>query len=161
MRYALLILLFLFSSCARRAEDPVITQMRTRGMQTRSFVGHDAKTVTKEIIGVLQDQGYMVKNVSGDVGLLTAEKDTNIEKFASKFWSSLVSGRQARWKKHSVIELTTNITEETGKTKVRINYLIRIFDNLGRIVDVHQVLEEEVYTDFFNKIQKGLLAKQS
>lgn len=140
-------------------EDPEIAQMRVRGIQSHTFVGHDAKVVTKEIIAVLQDEGYMIKNVSGDVGILTAERNINIEKFSSKFWAYLFSGKRARWKKHSIIELTTNITGEEGKTKVRINYLIRIFDNLGRIIDVHQILEEDIYMDFFNKVQKGLLSK--
>ncbi len=126
-------------------------------MQTRTFVGHDSQVVSKELLSVLQDEGYMVKNVSNDLGVITAELDTNIEKFSSKFWATVFSGKRARWKKHSVVELTTNITEKQGNTQVRVNYLMRTFDNLGRIVDVHQILEDEAYLDFFNKIQKGLL----
>lgn len=128
-------------------------------MQTHTFVGHNAKTVLKEIISVLQDEGFMVKNINGEIGVLTAERDTNIEKFSSKFWAYIFSGKTARWKKQSVVELTTNITEEGEKTRVRINFLVRVFDNLGRVVDVHQVFEEEAYMDFFNKVQKGLLCK--
>lgn len=128
-------------------------------MQTKTFVGYDAKTVTKEIISVLQDEGFMLKNLSGDLGVITAERDSNIEKFGSKFWAYVFSGKRARWKKQSVIEVTMNITEEQGKTKVRINYLVRILDNLGRLVDVHQVYDEPIYTDFFNKVQRGLLIK--
>jgi len=131
--------------------------MRVRTLQTHTFVGYDTKTITKEIISTLQDDGYMIKNASTEIGLLTAEQDINIEKFSSKFFAYLFSGRRARWKKHSVVELTTNITEKEGKTKVRVNYLIRVFDNGGRVVDVHQILDEEIYTDFFTKIQKGLL----
>lgn len=156
LRYLILILV-LFSSCARSGDDPVIAQMRLRKMQTRTFVGATAKAVSKELLAVLQDEGFIVKNVSNELGLITAERDTNIEKLSSKFWAYVFSGKKARWNKHSLIEITSNISEEPGKTKIRINLLLRVFDNLGRIVDVHQVLEEEAYIDFFNKVQRGLL----
>lgn len=129
-------------------------------MQTRTFVNHDAKAVMKEVISVLQDEGFMLKNVSGELGILTAERDANIEKFSSKFWAYIFSGKRARWKKQSVLEITTNVTEDKAKTRVRINFLLRILDNLGRVVDIQQIYDEEVYNDFFNKVQKGLLANQ-
>lgn len=137
-----------------------MTQIRVRGMQTRTFVNHDAKAVMKEVISVLQDEGFMLKNVSGELGILTAERDANIEKFSSKFWAYIFSGKRARWKKQSVLEITTNVTEDKAKTRVRINFLLRILDNLGRVVDIQQIYDEEVYNDFFNKVQKGLLANQ-
>ncbi len=111
------------------------------------------------MLAVLQDEGYMVKNVSGDLGLVTAERNTHIEKFGSKFWAYVFSGKRARWKKHSLIEITSNVTEDHANTKLRINFLVRVYDNLGRVVDVHQILDEEPYTEFFNKVQKGLLSK--
>ncbi|MDN3506862.1 MAG: hypothetical protein P0S96_06500 [Simkaniaceae bacterium] len=156
MRYLALALLLIFTSCSRSV-DPDVAQMRVRALQTHTFVGCDAKTITKEIISTLQDDGYMIKNANTEIGLLTAEQDINIEKFSSKFFAYLFSGRRARWKKQSIIELTTNITEKGGKTKVRVNYLLRVFDNRGRVIDVHQILDEEIYTDFFTKVQKGLL----
>lgn len=154
---AILVLLLFLASCMHRAEDPVIAQMRVRAMQTRTFVHADAKAVTKEMITVLQDEGFMLKSVSQDLGVITAERDINIEKFSSKFWAYIFSGKRARWNKHSVIEMTSNVTEEQDKAKVRVNFLVRVFDNLGRVVDVHQILEEEAYVDFFNKVQKCLL----
>lgn len=157
MRY--IILLLLFVSCARHTEDPLVAQMQLRKMQTRTYVGTSSKAVAKELLAVLQDEGFMVKNVNAELGLITAERDTNIEKLSSKFWAYVFSGKQASWKKHSLIEITSNITEEKGKTKIRINLLLREFDNFGRIIDVHQVLEEEAYEGFFNKMQRGLISK--
>ncbi len=135
--------------------------MRLRKMQTRTYVGTTARSVAKELLAILQDEGFMVKNVNAELGLITAERDSNIEKFASKFWAYVFSGKQATWKKHSLVEITSNITEEKGNTKVRINLLLRVFDNFGRIVDVEQVLEEEAYVDFFNKVQRGLVSNRS
>lgn len=159
MRY-LVFLVLIFSSCARNTEDPLVAQMRLRKMQTRTYVGATAKSVAKELLAIMQDEGFMVKNVNAELGLITAERDTNIEKFSSKFWAYVFSGKQATWKKHSLIEITSNITEEKGNTKVRINLLLRVFDNFGRIVDVEQVLEEEAYVDFFNKVQRGLVTNR-
>jgi len=158
LRYLICFLLLLLSSCARQAEDPTIAQMRVRKMQSRTFVSHGAKEVIREMVAVLQDEGYIVKNISHDVGVLTAECDTQIEKFSSKFWAYLLSGKRARWKKHSLVEMTSNISEEAGGTKLRVNFHVRVFNNLGHVVDVHQVLDEKPYVDFFNKVQKGLLS---
>jgi hypothetical protein len=152
------LLLFCFSSCSRKAEDPVIAKLQRRNMQTKTFVGYDAKKVTKEVIALLQDEGYMIKNMSNDLGLITAERDVQIEKTSEKFWAYIFSGKRARWKKHSLVEMTANVTEERGNTKVRINFVVRIFDNFGRIVEVHPLLEEESYKDFFAKVHASLLA---
>ena len=154
------IVLLTLVSCARNQDDSALSQMRVRSMQTHSFVGYSSREVTKEILSVLQDEGYMIKSVSSELGLLTAELDTNIEKFSSKFWSSVFKGKQARWKKHSLLEMTSNISEEGENTKVRINYLVRVYDNLGRIVDVHQIFDERAYQEFYIKVQKGLFSKQ-
>lgn len=153
--FVLCLILLLFG-CGRRGEDSYVAQARVRAMQTKTFVGYTSQQVTKEIIAVLQDEGYMIKNVSHDLGLLTAERDTSVEKFSKKFFALVFRGKQARWKKHSLIEMTTNVSETDGKTKARINFLVRVYDNLGRVVDVHQLLEEGPYADFFNRVQKGL-----
>jgi len=127
-------------------------------MQTRTYVGSNSKEVAKELLAILQDEGFMVKNVNAELGLITAERDSDIEKFRSKFWAHVFSGKQATWKKHSLVEITSNITEDKGNTKIRVNLMIRVFDNLGRVIDVHQVLDEKVYIDFFNKVQRGLVS---
>ena len=158
MRGLILLILIALTSCGRHAEDSIVAQMRVRNMQSRTFAFQDSKKVSKEVIAILQDQGYMVKSVSHELGVITAELDTNIERFSSKFWAYLFSGKNARWKKHSVVEITSNITEDQGRTKVRINLLVRVFDNLGRVVNVHQILDEQAYIDFFNQLQRGLLA---
>ena len=129
-------------------------------MQSRTYLGCDSRVIAKEVIQLLQDEGYMVKNVNTDIGLITAELNTNIETFGSKFWAVVFRGKRARWKKHSVVEITANISEVSNQSKIRVNYLLRIYDNLGRVVDVHQILDDEVYDDFFDRIQKGLLATQ-
>lgn len=142
-----------------RQPDPKVVQMQKRIMQTRTYVNCDAKKVMKEVLAVLQDEGYMVKNISHDLGVITAERNFNIEKFGSKFWAYITPGK-SRWKKHTVIELTTHISEKENRVDLRVNFLVRIFDNYGRVVDVYPVLEERAYKDFFNKMQAGILAIQ-
>lgn len=126
-------------------------------MQTRTYVGYSPKKVLKEALAILQDEGYMIKSVNAELGIITAELSTNIEKFVSKFFAYLFSGKRARWKKQSVLELTMNVTEEKDKTKLRMNFQLQLLDNLGRVLDIHPILEEKVYEDFFSRIQKGLL----
>ena len=157
----LLLLLLLFASCARQVDDPTVATAKIRQMQTRSFVGFKSKTVMKGMVAILQDQGYIVKNVNSEVGILTAERNVDIEKFSSKFFAVLFSGSTAKWNKHCLIEMTSNLSEQEGKTQVRLNFLLRVFDNLGRVVEVKQILDEEHYISFFAELQKGLLLAPS
>lgn len=156
-RYLLIPLLLLIAACTRQVEDPAIVQAKTRQIQTRSFVGRDAKTVMKEMVAILQDQGYSVKNVNSEIGILTAERNVDIERFSSKFFAVLFSGSSARWRKHSLVEMTSNLSDQEGRTQVRITFLVRVFDNLGRVLEVKQVVDEEHYEAFFAELQKGLL----
>lgn len=151
------IVLLCLSSCTRKIDEPEIAQMRLRNMQSHTYVKVDAKTVAKEVIALLQDEGYMLKNINPEMGVLTAERNFDIEKFSTKFFAKLFSGKRGRWKKYSTVELTANFIEEKGNTRMRINYLVRVFDNFGRMIDVHQVLDEKQYGDFFTKIQRELL----
>lgn len=156
-QYFLPLFLLLLAACTRQVEDPAVAQAKIRQIQTRSFVGCESKSVMKGMVAILQDQGYSVKNVNSEIGILTAERNIDVERFSSKFFAVLFSGSKARWKKHSLVELTSNLSDQEGRTQVRITFLVRVFDNLGRVVEVKQVLEEEQYAAFFAELQKGLL----
>jgi len=148
--------LLLLTSCAR-IEDPDIVQLRRRATQTHTYIGHSPKAVMQEVIAVLQDSGYIIKNVSPELGVITAEFDHDIEKFSSKFWSTVFSGRDARWKKHATFEMNSMLIEEEGRVRLRVNFLVREFDNTGRLLKIDPIEDEEAYQLFFAKVQKGLL----
>lgn len=157
MRLLVSLLCLLLCMGCNRSDDPALAQIKKRTTQTHTFIGHSAKAVMQQVIAVLQDGGYIIKNVSYELGILTAELDCDIEKFSSKFWSILFSGRNARWKKQTTFEMNCSLREDEGKVRLRVNFLMRMFDNTGRLLKIEPIEEEEAYHLFFGQVQQGLL----
>ena len=146
-----------------------MTQLQIREIQTRSFVAKDAKCVLKEMLNVLQDDAYIVKNADLELGFITGEKEIDIEdKWAkglnvfSAVMSGLANQRHANssWKKNMVLEVSGNVTQFGDDTRVRVNFKKKVFDNMGRVVKVTPIYDSEFYQTFFDKVHKGLFIQE-
>jgi hypothetical protein len=148
------------TGCARSSADTEMTQLQIREIQTRTFIAKEAKAVLKEMINVLQDDAFIVKNANMDLGLLSGEKDIELENGWEKWATILASGQNARWKKNGITELSANVTQFGPDTRVRINVQRKIFDNFGRVVEVKQIYDQAYYQAFFDKVHKGLFFQE-
>jgi hypothetical protein len=149
------------TSCApRQPEPPPKTQLEIREFQTRTFSTENVRLVMKSMLNVLQDEGYIVKNVALDLGFLTAAKEEDIEHSSDRFWMGLAAGKDARWIKHKIIEATCNVTEFGNQTRVRVNFQQKIMDNHAAIVTIKQITDEHFYQDFFSKVDKGIFIQE-
>ena len=137
-------------------EVPMVTQLQVREVQTRTFEDCEVKTVMKAMINVLQDEGYIVKNAVLDLGLLSAERDVDVEDRRKVFLATMFMGDEARWCKHAVMEASANVTEFGQDVKIRINFQTKTFDNYGCVMDVQQVIDDVYYQNFFAKVSKGI-----
>ena len=137
-------------------EKPPKTQLEIRQFQTRSFDTQDVRLVMKSLLNVLQDDGYVVKNVALDLGFISANKEMDVEEGSERFFAQATSGAQARWVKNELIEATLNVTEFGTHTRVRTNFQRKVFDNRGAVVTVEQIIDEQFYQDFFTKVDKGI-----
>jgi hypothetical protein len=142
------------------AQKPEKTQLEIREFQTRTFDVQDQRLVMKSILNVLQDDGYIVKNVALDLGFLTANKEIDIEEARDRFWAQFSRGREARWPKHELIEATINVSEFGTKTRIRANFQFKVFDNTGAVVVIRPIIEEEFYQEFFTKVSKGIFIQE-
>jgi hypothetical protein len=149
-----------FSCVPHKPEPPPKTQLEIREFQTRTLSTDNVRLVMKSMLNVLQDEGYIVKNVALDLGFLTAAKEEDVENSSQKFWTSLAAGKEARWVKHKIIEATCNVTEFGEGTRVRVNFQQKIMDNLGAIVTIKQITDEQFYQDFFSKVDKGIFIQE-
>lgn len=156
--FGFLALLFC-ASCTPQVEPPM-TQLEIRVAQTREFDTSDIKLVMKTMMNVLQDEGYIIKNAVLDLGLLAAEKQINIENKAEAFFSTVLCGNQARWNKNQVLEASANVSEFGARTRVRINFQIKTFDNFGCVKDIIDVKDSEIYQEFFDKVYKGIFLQK-
>lgn len=149
-------LVFLCGCVPHEPDLPPPTQLQVREVQTRTFETANTKMVMKAMINVLQDDGYIVKNAVLDLGLLSAEKDVDIERRGEAACLTFMMGSEARWNKHVVLEASANISEFGEKTKVRINFQRKVFDNWGAVVHIEQIADPQYYQAFFNKVNKGI-----
>jgi hypothetical protein len=141
------------------------TQLQMREFQTRTYETNDTKMVMKAMLNVLQDDGFIIKNATLDLGILSAEKSTDIENagevFGQYFGKAMLGAAfESRWKKASIIECTSNISEYGKQTRVRVNFQMKIMDNKGGIVDVKQLEDMKYYQDFFSKVDKGIFIQK-
>jgi len=154
-----ILLCFFIIGCATTPK-PRKTQLQIREFQTRVYDKCDTKMVMKAVLNVLQDDGFMVKNAVPELGLLTAEKEVDVESPSEVFWTSFFAGAHARWKKACVIECTANVSEFGTKTRVRVTFQQKVLDNKGGIIKVEQICSEKYYQDFFSKVDKGVFIEE-
>lgn len=156
------IILFLcvccFTGCKPTNYDskPEKSVAEIRRFQTRFFPARDVSLVMKSILNVLQDDHYIVKNLALDLGFLVAAKESDIAEVRNQTWAHLVSGSDARWPKYEVIEAMVNVREVGQKIRVRLNFQSKVVDNMGMAIKTGPVLDEKMYDDFFEKIEKEL-----
>lgn len=162
MRYILLMLMVVTCACHPSGEEskPQKTQLEIRESQTRTFDVQDVRLVMKSVLNVLQDEGYIVKNVALDLGFLSASKEVDIERGSERFWAQFSRGKEVRWPKNELIESTVNVSDFGDKTRIRANFQIKIFDNAGGVLRIQPIIDEEFYQEFFTKVSKGIFIQE-
>ncbi len=146
------------AACSWFQPKPQQTQLQIREYQTRAFDTKNTKLVMKAVLGVLQDEGFIVKNADSDLGFISASKETDLGG-APIFWGTKDS-EPARYRKTSVIETTANVSEFGSQCRVRMNFMKKILDNTGATMEVDQITDAKFYQDFFSKVDKGLFLQK-
>lgn len=147
------------TSAGKKIEEPK-TQLQMREYQTRSFETSEFAMVMKAMLNVLQDEGYIIKNADSELGFVTATREVDVENKANAFLATLWAGRDARWKKNTVEECSANVTQLGKQCKVRANFQVKLLDNVGNVVNIQQVDDEQRYIDFFAKVDKGIFLQK-
>lgn len=153
-------LLFLNGCALNRSADEPYTQLQVREIQSREFDTPDKKLVMKSMMNVLQDEGFILKNAVPDLGLLSAEKNIDIENKNTAFLLCLLDGKNARWDKQTLLEASANVSEYGNKTRVRMNFQTKTVDNFGAPKDVQTIKDPNYYRDFFDKVSKSIFIQE-
>lgn len=157
---AVVLLFGLTLGCVPMPPKPQQTQLQIREFQTRTYETKDTKMVMKAVLNVLQDDGFIVKNANVELGLITATKELDVENKGAALFAALLGGREARWKKNSVIECSGNVSDFCATTRVRVNFQMKVMNNKGEVVDVKQIDAAAFYQDFFSKVDKGIFIEK-
>jgi hypothetical protein len=142
--------------CVPAVTVPPKTQLEIREFQTRTYETNDSRMVMKSLLNVLQDDGYIVKNANAELGLLSAVKEVDVESKGEAFILTLFGGKEARWKKNSIIECSCNVGEFGKLTRVRVNFQLKVMDNKGAVMQVETIEDAKFYQEFFAKVDKGI-----
>ena len=151
----------LCTGCMQPGNDSApMTQLQIRQLETREFETKDSKLVMKSMMNVLQDEGFVIKNAVMDLGLLSAEKNLDIEDRGQAFLATMFAGANARWSKEQSLEASANVTEFGDTVRVRITFQAKTIDNFGRPVSVTKVTNPTFYQEFFDKVNKSVFIQQ-
>lgn len=147
--------------CVPAVTKPPKTQLEIREFQTRTYETNDSRMVMKSLLNVLQDDGYITKNADAELGFLSAVKEIDVESKGEALILTLFGGKEARWKKNSIIECSCNVGEFGKLTRVRVNFQLKVMDNKGAVMQVETMEDAKFYQEFFAKVDKGIyIAKQ-
>ena len=163
---------FLFCGCGAAIlammpgpeEKPAQTQLQVREVQTREYDTDDYKMVMKAVLNTLQDDGYVVKNANTDLGLLQATKEIDImatsqgrkEAVASAIFGGIIGAPRAIYAQNTVRECSANVSQFGNKTRVRLNFCDKVFDNHGAVLRTELLSDPKFYQDIFSKMGKGI-----
>ena len=93
---------------------------------------------------------------------MVAEKEVDIESGDEKFFAIFFSGAHGggRWKKGAKTEVSANVTEYGKTTKVRVNFIVKTYDNRGDPLEIKKIEDQKFYQEFFTKVDKGIFIQK-
>jgi len=138
------------------------SQLQIRQYQTRVYDTANYKMVMKSIMNSLQDEGFIIKQANVEMGLLVAQKEQDIENKGESLLFILLAGSDAVYKKNSIIEASVNISQFGKKTRVRVNFTGKAYNNKGGVMGVKRLTDPKIYQEFFSDASKAIfLAKEN
>ena len=140
-----------FAGCATTQAKP---QFQVREFQTRSFETADVKAVVKALMNVLQDDGYVTKQANLELGFVSATKEYEEGLKLGELLNPFKTvGEMSR---NTIVEATFNVSQYGEKSRVRATFQTKTLDRKGRVNKIKQIDDEQFYTDFFSKLNKGI-----
>jgi hypothetical protein len=137
-----------------------MTQLQIRQMQTRAYDIREPRRAVKAVLDVLQDEGYIPKEVNVDVGYIYAAKEVELEDAGEKFWAEFWHGKDATWQKNSIVECAANVSPRHQGVRVRLSFQVKVFDNNGRVLRVETIDHPLFYQAIFSRIDKGIFIEK-
>ncbi|OJW48503.1 MAG: hypothetical protein BGO67_04530 [Alphaproteobacteria bacterium 41-28] len=150
----------LLVACTPTIKQPLKTQLEVREFQTRTFDTPKTDEVLTAVVEAFQDQGFMVKNVVPQVGLVSASREVDVENEGQAAFQVFFMGQNAVWSKNALIEATANVKTQGGKTKVRANFQEKVTNNRGGTDSVNTIEDPKFYQDFFDKVGKSIFIEK-
>jgi hypothetical protein len=140
--------------------------LEARQVQSRCFDSDDPRLVLKAVLNVLQDEGFVVREASAELGVVTAVREWQSRQVNSGL-------RIAKWiaapftygatlliptgnTEYTAVEANVNVTGEAARTRVRVSLVSRTTDREGRVQRVSPVDDAGVYQRLLARLDKAV-----
>ncbi len=133
-----------------------MSQLQIRQMQTRSYEIKDPKRAIKAVLNVLQDEAFIPRQASLELGFIHAVKEVDVTDGNEAFWAKFWEGKNARYRSNSIIDCAANVTEIANGVRLRVNFQVKILNNRGEVVSVKAIQDPAFYQYFLQKVDKGI-----
>ncbi|MCQ8185520.1 hypothetical protein [Parvularcula maris] len=159
MRFATLAVCSILMTACATTPEVSLTPLEIQSMQTRSFEAEKSETFAS-VMSMFQNLGYTIRQADVSTGFITAE--STAETSTNMLELALIGARANRYT--SSTRATATIEEMNGETRVRLNFVNARKSSSGwgqNSSDDKPVLDAEVYTNAFNKIENELFVRSA
>ena len=154
----------IFSGCTNITQPATQkTQLQHREFQTKAFDTKDAKSMNRIVLSVLQDEGYIVRNINTDIGFFNAEKRIEGKGYEFAIWDLYYPIAMWKWFDRETavsFETTINTIETKAGTKVRATFYMKSLGAQNQIKEEKMVDDEKFYAAFFAKVDKAVFIEK-
>jgi hypothetical protein len=140
--------------------------LELRQAQTRSFDVPDTRLVLKAALAALQDEGFVIREASAELGIVTAVREWQSAKpngtlkvlkwvaAVPTYGASLLvpSGRN----EFSAVEANVNVTQEAAGTRVRISLVSKVTEKNGNVRSVTPIADALAYQALLARLDKAV-----
>ena len=160
--------LFTLFGCAS-TKKPMST-LEVRSIQTKEYDSTTQLTVYKALINALLDRGFILKASDSDAGVVlanvTSTKLNNGEVLTKAVATYFTLGLNWVFGDNNMedtlsIDVSANVTQLQGITRVRINAVAKRMNSDGEVVESEMIVEPQYYNSIFEQIEKSVFLEQN
>lgn len=140
--------------------------MALRQMQTRKYQTADLKKVLDSCVGLLQDNGFTVDEISPKLGTVLGSKSREAVEtgqvaasiaFAIIFGVALPVDKE---QKMSASIVVSDAASDAQSAIVRVNFSRVVWNNSNAVSKAERLEAPEMYQEFFDKLSKSLFLQE-
>ncbi|WP_448548242.1 hypothetical protein [Thalassotalea fusca] len=147
-----------------------MSTLEIRSIQTKEYDSTSQLMVYKALINALLDRGFILKASDSQAGVVLANSTStqlNGGEVVSKAIATYLTlglnwvFGDNNFEDTLLIDVSANVTQLAGITKVRINAVAKHMNSEGEIIDSQMIIEPQHYNAIFEQIEKSVFLEQN
>ena len=133
--------------------------LELRQMQQKEYSSITERQALVSAANVLQDIGYIIKESEPELGFILAEKDrdaTDQAQLAAAIFVAVLTGQSSAIDKQQKIKVSVITRKRNNKMMIRVSFQRVVWNTHNQISRQETIKDNEVYKDFFNKLDKSI-----